>query len=167
MPAPRLLAERRRPLLEACLDLDPDPDRVAVARAFVETTLADWDMAEHRDLALLLVSELSTNAILHARTPFRVVLQAFEGVLRVGVSDENPRPPVAAADADGATSGRGMHVVAAAADRWGIHSGGDGKVIWAEVGLRSEPDPDCLDLRDVDSADDAIRRIGHRDAALE
>ncbi|MGH9177006.1 MAG: ATP-binding protein [Acidimicrobiales bacterium] len=158
-----------RPLmLEACLDLDPDPDQVQLVRAFVQATLIEWDMAERIDDTTLVTSELVTNAILHARTPIRIVLQAPDGdLLRVEVIDDNPRTPVRAADEDGATTGRGLRVVAGAASNWGTDTEGTGKVVWAELGHRQPSDPDCVDLRGADSAEQALARMDHRRADRE
>jgi anti-sigma regulatory factor (Ser/Thr protein kinase) len=151
-------------MLEACLDLDPDPDQVTVVRAFVKATLQDWEMADRIDDTTLVASELVTNAILHARTPLRVVLQVRDlDVVRVEVTDDNPRSPVRAPDDGGATTGRGLHVVAGAATNWGTHTEGTGKTVWAELGARHPDDPDCLDLRGVDSAEEALARIDERD----
>ena len=150
-------------MLEACLDVDPDPDQVTLVRAFVKATLQDWDMAERIDDTLLVASELVTNAILHARTPVRVILQAPDGdMLRIEVVDDNPRTPVRAADETGATTGRGLHVVAGAATNWGTHTEGTGKVVWAELGQRLPNDPDCLDLRGVDSPAQALEQMDQR-----
>src|SRR5581483_428396 len=106
---------------------------------------------------------LATNAVLHARTGYRVTLQApYSGLLRIEVSDENPRPPAPAPDEPGATSGRGLHVVAGLAATWGSESSALGKVVWAELGDRQVTDPECYDLRDVDSTEDALAQIDRR-----
>lgn len=150
-------------MLEACVDLEPTADQVRLARAFVLATLADWDMSGYADDAVLIASEFVTNAVLHARTPVRLTVQAGDvGLLRIEVADDNPRLPVLAPDHDGATSGRGLHAVAAVASNWGSQTEGDGKVVWAEIGTRPEADPDCVDLTDVDSAEDLLDRIDRR-----
>ena len=150
-------------VLEACVEVDPEPGHVGLVRAFVRTTLAEWEMSAHVDDVVLIASELVTNAVLHARTPYRVTLKAPDlQVVRVEVADDNPRPPVRTPDDQGATSGRGLHVVAGVATVWGVESDGDGKVVWAEVGAREPEDPQCLDMRGVDTAADAIERITQR-----
>lgn len=153
-------------MLEVCLDVDPVPEQVALARAWVRQTLVEWELPSLVDATTLVVSELATNAVLHARTPFRVTLRTVgSGGVRVEVQDDNPRPPVRAADDEGATSGRGMHVVVGSASSWGTSTDDSGKIVWAEIGaapLDDGPDGECADLRGVDSAEDALARIdGH------
>lgn len=153
-------------MLEACIDVDPDPAQVAAVRAWVRTTLTEWELAELADAATLIASELATNAVLHARTPYRVTVGTTDTAgVRVEVFDDNPRPPVRAADDDGATSGRGLQVLVAVASSWGTASDGTGKTVWAEIGGQTlDDDADCVDLRAVDSAQDVLDRIDeHRD----
>lgn len=148
-------------MLQACLDLEPDPAQVSVVRAWARRTLVEWELPALADAAVLVVSELATNAVLHARTPFRVTLSAggSSGV-RVEVFDDNPRPPVRAADNEGATSGRGLQVIVGLASSWGTSSDDSGKTVWAEVGGPPvDDDAECVDLRGVDSAEDALARI--------
>ncbi|MHC0429726.1 ATP-binding protein [Streptomyces sp. O3] len=87
----------------------------------------------------LLVAELAANAVLHGRVPgrdfeLRLVYGHEAGVVRVEVSDTHPalpEPVTAAADRD---SGRGLHLVAAVAARWGVSERtGPGKTVWAET----------------------------------
>ena len=147
-------------MLEACLDLDPVADQVAVARAFVRATLAAWDMNGYADDATVVVSELATNAVLHARTPFRIFVRAHDmAAVWIEVADDNPRPPLRAADDVNATSGRGLQAVVALAAEWGIRSEHDGKIVWAKLGENRPVDPDCIDLRGIDSTADAIDEI--------
>ena len=77
-------------MLEACVDLACDVDMVSVARRFVERTLRLWEVDDTNvDDAVLLTSELMSNAVLHARTDVRVNVRAQEdGTLRVDVADE-------------------------------------------------------------------------------
>ncbi|MEU6159783.1 ATP-binding protein [Streptomyces sp. NPDC047130] len=93
------------------------------------------------DAIVLIVAELSANAVLHGRVPgrdfaLRLVHGPAAGLVRVEVSDTHPAQPVAlvpAADADG---GRGLLLVAALASRWGVaERTGPGKTVWAEVDL--------------------------------
>ena len=138
-------------MLEACIELESDPALVRVVRQFVGQTLTEWELDPIRDRALLIASELAANAVLHARTEYKVTLRSDGfGFLRVEVRDENSRMPVLAGPPQGATSGRGLAVVSAMAASWGTQQEGDGKVVWAEIGERSAPDEvECLDLRDL------------------
>lgn len=83
----------------------------------------------------LVVSELANNALLHAKTPFEVTVSLRPGKLRVMVGDSSPIAPVQRAAAETETSGRGLAIVAACAESWGIESDADGKNVWAEVDL--------------------------------
>lgn len=87
------------------------------------------------DLSLV-VTELVTNAVLHAKAPIELVIEQADGCLRVSVRDNDPhlpsppppRPPTAAL-----TFGRGLAVVEALATRWGATPSGEGKEVWAEL----------------------------------
>ena len=151
-------------MLEACLEVDPSPEQVAVVRAFVRATLAEWELTGLVDAAQLVASELATNAMLHARTPFRVTVRsAGMATVRVEVTDDNPRLPIRPPEEEGATSGRGLQVVALVSSAWGTETDGLGKTVWADLGvLETSDDPECLDLRNVQSADEALDRIDGR-----
>ncbi|WUD50548.1 ATP-binding protein [Streptomyces europaeiscabiei] len=89
------------------------------------------------DAAVLIVAELSANAVFHGRVPGRdFALRLVHALVRVEVSDTHPALPVPldpSADSDG---GRGLILVEALADRWGMTDrNGPGKTIWAEVDL--------------------------------
>ncbi|MDX3751154.1 ATP-binding protein [Streptomyces sp. AK08-02] len=85
------------------------------------------------DVAELLVSELVTNAVLHAASPFRLTLSASHGVLRCEVTDTGRGTPQVLCAGTG-ESGRGMFLVDALARRWGCHQDGPGKTVWFELG---------------------------------
>lgn len=123
------------------------------ARAFVANRLHEWqgDAADDShpasdaddELVMLLVSELVTNAVLHACTPAEVEIDCSQDALRVSVSDgvtagidpevANRKIPI------GAPSGRGLHIVDALADRWGVSVGESGKTVWFEMLLDAPP----------------------------
>jgi anti-sigma regulatory factor (Ser/Thr protein kinase) len=93
----------------------------------------------HRDLSSssqeaveMIVSELATNAVVHASTPFAVSLIVGPTV-RVEVSDGDADPPVLRRPSSLEAGGRGLVVVDGFADRWGFYPVDDGKVVWAEV----------------------------------
>ena len=124
-------------MLDACLDVENDPEVVAAVRAFTAGTLAGWELDRFQDDAALIVSELAANAVLHARTPMRLTLQS-DGLsfLRIQVYDDNPRQPSLAPPRVDAASGRGLPLVIALASEWGISSEQGGKTVWAELGER-------------------------------
>ncbi|MFB9464219.1 ATP-binding protein [Streptomyces cinereospinus] len=118
----------------------PRPSAVGEARAEVRRQLEIWGLADRDGLgedlvgtAELLVSELATNALLHAASRFRLTLSAAHGVLRCEVFDGGRRVPQVL-DAGTSESGRGMFLVQALARRWGCHQDGPGKTVWFELG---------------------------------
>ncbi|WP_254802451.1 ATP-binding protein [Kitasatospora sp. SUK 42] len=133
-PAPGCALHRR-------LHLTVDPaDLVAVGavRHRLRTALSHWGVPELSDTAELLSSELVTNALQH--TGKGAVFDAVLGSdhrLRVEVQDGASRLPGRRRDpeAEYATSGRGLMLVEALADSWGVQLRGDGKVTWFELVL--------------------------------
>ena len=109
---------------------------VGAARRFIVAALDDWGLFGLAHVALLLTSELATNALLHARTEFQVTARYWEGKrLRVEVLDGNSRRPTPAVIRPDATSGRGLNVVRALASSWGVEDHIDGKVVWFELAV--------------------------------
>lgn len=119
----------------------PDPGEVFSARHFVAWALEKWDL-ECEDLPLL-VSELATNAVLHARSDFEVTVVRSATRLRVEVFDQNTRLPTFAVAPADAYSGRGLMLLRELATAWGVESHSDsGKTIWFELELpRSDDAP--------------------------
>jgi anti-sigma regulatory factor (Ser/Thr protein kinase) len=113
-------------------------EAAGLARRYITSMSAAWP-PELLDLALLLTSELVTNAVLHGIGPVQLLLSEDRDRLRVEVSDGDPglhRGAGAPTDRD--ASGRGLLIVDRLAARWGFHSRRTppGKVVWFEV-LRS------------------------------
>ena len=82
----------------------------------------------------LLVSELATNAVKHARSVFTVTVSGSPGGVRVEVADDDPRQPKAEIAGGWAQSGRGLFLVQSLATRWGVERAREGgKRIWFEV----------------------------------
>lgn len=146
--------------MDDCLELESDPRMVAVARHFVRDRLTSWEATEDLDAAVLVTSELVTNAVLHARTAIQVKLELDGNRVRIEVFDENTRAPVEAACPPDATSGRGLALVSALAPAWGIDHRPDGKVVWAELGTApDEPADDCVTLSGIDTLSEAFEHI--------
>lgn len=109
------------------------------ARRFVTERLGDWDLGHLADAALVCVSEIVTNAVVHAKSHAEVSMRAGEGVLRFDVRDVGSsgiptiRPPASPDD----THGRGLLLVEALSDRWGTIGEGDSKVVWFEMSTDS------------------------------
>ena len=115
--------------------LPPHPAAAGHARRWLTDLLIQWDLADAADDLRVVVSELVSNAVLHARTALDVALSIAEGVLELSVSDRDPRSPrprPQRAD-DSATSGRGLVLVEALSDDWGISQRMDGKDVWFRV----------------------------------
>ncbi|WP_405644579.1 ATP-binding protein [Streptomyces uncialis] len=109
-----------------------------LARLLAECRLRAWGLP--LDPAALVVAELAANAALHGsdrRTGFRLSLSVTDTALRIEVSDSaGDRMPGAGLPAAGAESGRGLLLVEALAERWGVTPGPPpGKTVWAEVPL--------------------------------
>jgi anti-sigma regulatory factor (Ser/Thr protein kinase) len=121
------------------LELPAEASSAAAARTALRGLLAGLQeqAADHQafDRVLLLTSELVTNAILHARTPLRLTARAEAGQVVVQVYDTVPAPPRRRSYRSDAGTGRGMHLVEALADRWGVDQTSGGKCVWFSVVL--------------------------------
>jgi anti-sigma regulatory factor (Ser/Thr protein kinase) len=109
-----------------------DAKHIADARTFVGSRLGEHGLADAAVVLRLVVSELATNAVLHAATPFTVTLTREQGSLRLVVSDglrvrvpdPKPRPPTE-------PDGRGLGIVERLSTAWGVSDDVDGKSVWA------------------------------------
>ncbi len=115
-----------------------DVRSVAVARRLVIAALDRWELPKDlADRAELVVSELATNAVVHARTrggSIRVgVSRVEEDRVQVAVTDLDRRPPVRRETGPCDEGGRGLDLVAALSDRWGCECRHWGKRVWAEL----------------------------------
>ena len=118
----------------AVIELAPRLQSAEAARRFVHDRCEDWGCTEMLEAATLIVSELVTNAIVHAATPAELRAQWSNGVLRLEVMDNaegSPPDPRIAAPED--ENGRGLLLVDALSSAWGVESTDRGKVVWAEV----------------------------------
>lgn len=113
------------------------PEAVGHARRFTRRTLRSWGVpAVNRDAALLIVSELVTNALVHTDGRVRLDLTLLDNRLRVAVADASARTPAKPTSISWeATGGRGILLVEAMSDTWGTVPVSGGKQVWAEVGL--------------------------------
>jgi two-component sensor histidine kinase len=118
------------------LVLPLDARSVAAARRLLRSTL-DAHATSSADDAVLMISELVTNAVRHARTRLHVSVSIADRTLRVEVSDDDPTLPVAPALEHHATSGRGLRIVDNLADRWGATPTDAGKTVWFELQIRA------------------------------
>lgn len=108
---------------------------VAEARRWARGVLAAWDAdALEWELSQLL-TEVVTNAVLHAGTPVRVVLEQDvpSGPVRCEVSDDSPVRPRRRRHGTEATTGRGLQLLDSVATAWGVEPLTAGKTVWFEV----------------------------------
>jgi anti-sigma regulatory factor (Ser/Thr protein kinase) len=119
--------------MEASIRLSPHPTSARAAREFVADTLLRWGRPERTEAAVLLTSELVTNAILHARTQVAVTVHQLGSSLRVYVLDESTEQPRSRGDSDELAGGRGLKLVEAVATSWGVSPEGHGKAVWFEL----------------------------------
>ena len=119
------------------IGLAPQAASARAARRFVRATLEQWSLGALSAHAELMVSELVTNAVLHARTDLVVRLRLRStptpGLLRVGVHDASQRSLRSLHYSDLATTGRGLQIVRALASDTGVQAEPDGKTVWFEL----------------------------------
>lgn len=117
------------------LALPPDVPTVRLARQATRDTLAAWQLSHLEDAAVLLVSELVTNAVRHARDTGAIGLElASVGTgLRMEVQDGDPHWRLKPSSADDDESGFGFVLVDSLAGRWGIRRVSAGKAVWVEL----------------------------------
>jgi anti-sigma regulatory factor (Ser/Thr protein kinase) len=124
------------------LELPAEASSAAAARAAVRALLVPSRRNVGRgadqqavDRILLLTSEVVTNAILHARTPLRLTAVVDTGQVVVRVYDTLRTPPRRRSYRADAGTGRGMHLIEALADRWGVDETSSGKCVWFAIAL--------------------------------
>ncbi|MBD0422992.1 ATP-binding protein [Streptomyces sp. TRM S81-3] len=140
-------AELTTPVRNFSVQLSPTPRGARLARLLATEQLRDWGLP--LDPARQIVAELAVNAATHGRVQgrdFRLMLYVVGDVLRIEVTDTRgdrlPRPEQPGPETE---SGRGLLLVDALADRWGVAEGRlPRKTVWAELRLTSpEPVPSC------------------------
>jgi anti-sigma regulatory factor (Ser/Thr protein kinase) len=119
------------------LTLSPHPRSAARARAWITSQLRAIDRYDLIESAELGVSELVTNAIIHARTPILVTLVVTSGQVRIEVQDGSANRPKQGRNAGGdvqrepSSRGRGITIVESLASEWGIRIDHlPGKTVW-------------------------------------
>ncbi|KUJ37889.1 SpoIIE family protein phosphatase [Streptomyces sp. MI02-2A] len=127
-----------------------EPERVAVARQQVRELLHDWSCEDQVNSAVLLVSEVLTNVLVHTDTDALLVAEVFSDpdgldsvdgrrgrLVRVEVTDGGDDLPHKRDPGELASSGRGLVLIELLADAWGVDPRGEGKSTWFE--LHEEP----------------------------
>jgi GAF domain-containing protein len=165
----------------------PEPAAVASARKFVRDTLQDWldtrpvpastgpassgpadtgpADTELVDDAVLLTSELVTNAVVHAGTQVQVTCKLAASAVEVVVRDSHPARMVPGPDHDDATPaerthGRGLLLPSALASAWGVSYGAEAKAVWFRMGLAGQKASLTEPVADPDAAESAVPAPG-------
>ncbi|MEL5956132.1 SpoIIE family protein phosphatase [Streptomyces sp. CLV115] len=130
---------RRRPAPRrtALTIAQAEPERIAAARQQMRDLLHDWADPEQVDAAVLMISEMATNVLVHTDGDALMLAQATgehgERRLRVEVSDGSDELPHKRRPGEMASSGRGLVLMEMLADAWGVDPRGAGKSIWFEL----------------------------------
>ena len=119
--------------MDASATFPAQPSSAGEARRQMRRWLVDWDAAHLEDSAVLLVTELITNAVLHARSDSTLSASYDDGILRVEVSDNSDASVQRRHYGNEAGTGRGLVLVDALATAWGSAATEDGKTVWFEL----------------------------------
>ena len=110
------------------------PSSVAKIRRFAVDAARSHDPAIDADVVALLVSELTTNAMLHGEGQVRVRVLPRRAGVRVEVGDSSSQTPARRHPTPDAEGGRGIALVEALASAWGVESSStSGKTVWFEL----------------------------------
>jgi anti-sigma regulatory factor (Ser/Thr protein kinase) len=107
------------------------PSSVGAARRLLVQTLDEWELQGLEYDASVVLSELTTNAVLHAGTDVGVKISFHDSVLTLEVSDGSPKLPTCSHFNPTAATGKGLILVEALATEWGVRAEPTGKTIWA------------------------------------
>lgn len=138
---------------QAQQDFEGAAGSVSAARRFVSFTLEAEGADDAAWTAVQIVSELATNAVVHAATSFTVTVVIDDGAVRVAVTDS--KPLVAATQrhfSDYTTTGRGLRLVERMSRAWGVDTTQSTKTVWCEI-VRTSSD------REPDTTTDSEVRI--------
>ena len=115
------------------LPFDPVAEAAPACRVQLRRLLAGTPLEQRLDDGELALTELVTNAVLHGRAPLTVVLDLTGSRLRVEVRDGSPVSPTFSLLDPTAVTGRGLMLLSAVTDAWGLDPLPDGKSIWFEL----------------------------------
>jgi anti-sigma regulatory factor (Ser/Thr protein kinase) len=120
------------------MELTAGPHASREARNAARVVLEDWSVPTPLlDDAILVISELVTNAVRHAGSASTLELELGQTRerLRISLADESEATPRLRRVRNAAEDGRGLAILAALSDRWGVEPHGRGKRVWWEVDL--------------------------------
>jgi len=141
-----------------------DGAQLSRVRAFVAEELRALERAGLIDDAVLVASELASNALLHANGIVTVSVTESGECVRISVQDRTRVPPVMARQSVEAMTGRGLRLVASLSKEWGAEPTEVGKAVWADLSESHASSPftaDLIETWDDDGwldADEAVRR---------
>jgi len=142
--------------------LDPEPQAPRVARRWVRNRLMNLGRGHLEGSTELLVTEVVTNALLHAGTPIRVTLRVEGEGVRVEVTDGSQTEPVRRHHSPLATIGRGVGLLEDLSQAWGWTVTSQGKTVWFSVGHQSPPTSGDAGASDQLPGDNAPRQDDER-----
>ena len=123
------------------IKLGPSIDDVGVGRRFLKEQCQKWGCEKSLPDLQLVLSELVTNALVHAGTTCEVRARYTDGVLRIEVRDRGRGTPDLRAPAPDSEGGRGLMIISSMAEAWGIETEDDNsKVVWAEMVVAATAD---------------------------
>ncbi|MDA2808912.1 SpoIIE family protein phosphatase [Nocardiopsis suaedae] len=133
-------------------EFPPVPEAAGDARVFVRETLDQWAVGRSADDAVLLASELVTNAVIHAESPLELTVRRLRGAVEVVVADRVPERAVPQAGPltvdtspstdNGRSGGLGLALAAAIASSWGVAYSKEDKAVWFRV-MDTDDAPDA------------------------
>lgn len=126
-------------MLTAALRLPGEPASVPQARRFVLRCLSEWSLEHLCETTGLLVSEVVTNAVLHARTEILVQARDLGGAVEIRVSDGSRVAPSQRRHSSDATTGRGVQLLSQLASTWEVVREPDGKTVRFTVAADADP----------------------------
>ena len=118
-----------------------DGAQLSRVRAHVAEELRSMGRTELIDDAVLVASELASNALLHAEGVVRVDVTEHGDAVRIAVHDRTRVPPVMARPSLEAMTGRGLRLVASLSREWGAEQTEDGKFVWADLSEEHSSSP--------------------------
>ncbi len=124
------------------------PASAGEARKLVSHTLRQWGQSAVEETTLLLVTELISNVVRHAKTTLTLLLVYDGALLRVGVSDHDRQVPVLAKSSSKTHHGWGLQLISALASDWGTRTSPEGKTVWFDLRCDEFSDGDAANPED-------------------
>jgi anti-sigma regulatory factor (Ser/Thr protein kinase) len=131
----------------ARLEIAAEPAAAAAVRRWLRDLLSDW-VADSLQTVQLLTCELVTNAILHTDDMIEISVDRTEAGVTVEVIDRNPAKPIVKEYGSDAVTGRGLRLVDALSDQWGVRGDERRKSVWFELSNGPHPEPAALEAID-------------------